>query len=131
MRALIHKDKFKEGTNLRGWLLTIMRNVFINDHRRKARHRNLMEASGGNLWMDNFKEHARNGGEDEFVREDLYNAIASLDPEYRLPFLRHYEGFKYQEISEEFNLPLGTVKSRIFFARKRIREFLQKIGFER
>jgi RNA polymerase sigma-70 factor (ECF subfamily) len=131
MRALIYKEKFKEGTNLRGWLLTIMRNVFINDHRRKSRHRSLMETGGTNMWLDNFNEPARNGGEDNFVKEDLHNAISSLENEYKLPFLRHYEGFKYQEIAEELNLPLGTVKSRIFFARKRIRKYLKGIGFER
>jgi RNA polymerase sigma-70 factor (ECF subfamily) len=62
--------------------------------------------------------------------QDLQRAIRTLAPEYRVPFLRHHQGYKYQEIADEMRLPLGTVKSRIFFARKQIKEQLEAMGFE-
>ena len=72
-----------------------------------------------------------NQAERDFVMRDLIQAINSLDMEYRRPFLMHYQGFKYEEISNELGLPLGTVKSRIFFARKQMQQFLKEKGFER
>ena len=63
--------------------------------------------------------------------KDLIRAINSLDIEYRRPFLMHYQGFKYEEIAEDLSLPLGTVKSRIFFARKQMQSYLKEKGFER
>ncbi len=56
---------------------------------------------------------------------EISAAINSFSDEYRVPFTMHVAGYKYNEIAEKMNLPLGTVKSRIFFARKRLQEMLK------
>ena len=58
--------------------------------------------------------------------DELNGMINSLEDSIRIPFVMHYEGFKYQEIADEFNLPLGTVKSRIFFARKALKDMIKE-----
>jgi len=130
-RAISNQEKFNEGTNLKAWLLTIMKNIFINNYR-KASKRNTILDSSENLFMLNGRDAAiPNQAERDFVMRDLIQAINSLDMEYKRPFLMHYQGFKYEEISNELGLPLGTVKSRIFFARKQMQQFLKEKGFER
>ena len=56
--------------------------------------------------------------------DELNGMIDSLEDNIRIPFVMHYEGYKYQEIADEFDLPLGTVKSRIFFARKALKAMI-------
>lgn len=130
-RALSNQDKFHDGTNLKAWLLTIMKNIFINNYR-KASKRNTVADASDNLYLLNAGvEVAGNQAEKDFVMRDLIKAINRLDEEYRKPFIMHYHGYKYEEIAEEMRLPLGTVKSRIFFARKQMKEFLENKGFER
>ena len=74
---------------------------------------------------------AGNQAEKDFVMRDLMKAIQGLDEEYRKPFLMHFQGYKYEEIADDMRLPLGTVKSRIFFARKQMKDFLDNKGFDR
>jgi RNA polymerase sigma-70 factor (ECF subfamily) len=130
-RALSNQDKFHEGTNLKAWLLTIMKNIFINNYR-KASKRNTIADASDNLYLLNAGvATAGNEAENEFVMHDLVRAIQQLDVEYRKPFIMHYHGYKYEEIADEMRLPLGTVKSRIFFARKQMKEYLEGKGFDR
>ncbi len=130
-RAIANQDKFHEGTNLKAWLMTIMKNIFINNYRKASKRNTILDASD-NLFMLNSRDAAiANQAERDFVMKDLIRAINSLDIEYRRPFLMHYQGFKYEEIAEDLSLPLGTVKSRIFFARKQMQSYLKEKGFER
>lgn len=130
-RAISNQDKFSEGTNLKAWLLTIMKNIFINNYR-KASRRNVVNDSSENLFLLNSGSVAiENSAERSLVMEDLKEAVNSLNIEYRKPFMMHYQGFKYEEIAEDLNLPLGTVKSRIFFARKQMQQYLKTKGFQR
>ena len=55
----------------------------------------------------------------------LYTIIRTLPKEYRVPFAMHVSGFKYREIAEKLGLPLGTVKSRIFFTRQKLQQELK------
>ena len=131
LRAINNKDKFHEGTNLKAWLLTIMKNIFINNYR-KASRTNVVNDTSDNLFLLNSGSISiENSAENSLVMEVLKQAINSLNIEYRKPFLMHYQGFKYEEIADELNLPLGTVKSRIFFARKQMQQYLKQQGFER
>ncbi|MDA7502189.1 RNA polymerase sigma factor [Chitinophagales bacterium] len=119
-RALVNEDKFREGTNLKAWLFTIMKNIFINGYRRRAKRKTVIDTTE-NLYFINSASPSTitaNRSEANFMMDDIQAAIASLTDEYRIPFLMHYKGFKYQEIAEDLDLPLGTVKSRIFFARR-------------
>ena len=125
IRALTNEDKFQEGTNIRAWLFTIMRNIFINDYRKKSK-RNVVIDTTENMYYLNSSTTISNAGERSFVMNDIRNALMKISNELRVPFLMHFKGYKYHEIAEQLNLPLGTVKSRIFFARKELSGILGK-----
>lgn len=123
VRALTNEDKFQEGTNIKAWLFTIMKNIFINDYRKKSKRNTVIDTTD-NLYYLNASSTISNAGERAFVMNDIRNALMKISNELRVPFLMHYKGYKYHEIAEQLNLPLGTVKSRIFFARKELKDLL-------
>ena len=123
VRALVNEDKFQDGTNIRAWLFTIMKNIFINDYRKKSKRNTLIDTTDNQFYL-NASSNIINAGERSFVMRDIQNALMKISAELRVPFLMHYKGYKYHEISEQLNLPLGTVKSRIFFARKELKDLL-------
>lgn len=125
VRALTNEDKFQEGTNIRAWLFTIMKNIFINDYRKKSKRNTVIDTTD-NLYYLNASTTISNAGERTFVMNDIRNALMKISNELRVPFMMHYKGYKYHEIAEQLNLPLGTVKSRIFFARKELSTILGK-----
>ena len=123
VRALTNEDKFQEGTNIKAWLFTIMKNIFINDYRKKSKRNTVIDTTD-NLYYLNASTTISNAGERACVMNDIRNALMKISNELRVPFLMHYKGYKYHEIAEQLNLPLGTVKSRIFFARKELKDML-------
>lgn len=123
-RAFTHRDKFKEGTNLKAWLFTIMRNIFINRYRKKSKRKTMIDTTENLYYINSIQIETRNRAESSFVMADVVRAIDNLTADYRVPFVMHYKGFKYQEIADDLGLPLGTVKSRIFFARKALKKEL-------
>ncbi len=126
-KALINADKFHTGTNLKAWLFTIMRNIFINNYRRNAKHGVVYDPSDKLSIFNSIKNSTPNAGLLNIHMEEVQKALSSLSEEFRVPFLLHYEGFKYNEIADELNLPLGTVKSRIFFARKALQKMIDRL----
>ncbi len=125
-RAITNQEKFSPGTNLKAWLFTIMKNIFINNYRKKVKANTVMDSTDNNYYINSGKQTIRNGGESNIMMKELWNMIENLEDGIRIPFVMHYEGFKYQEIADEMSLPLGTVKSRIFFARKELKEVIYK-----
>lgn len=127
-KALSNRDKFEEGTNIKAWLYTIMKNIFINNYRRKTKMRITSDGSDNTFYLDSGQQAEPNRAQGKMIMDDLMKIVATLPDEYRVPFLRHYEGFKYQEIADELDLPLGTVKSRIFLARQELKKKLQRVN---
>lgn len=125
IKAIRYHKLYKEGTNFRGWLYTIMRNTFINSYRRGARRRAVIETSEDLSSYQLSSSADSNRGENKFVMEDINKALAKLQPEYSKPFLRYFEGYKYHEIAEELNIPIGTVKTRIHMARQVLKNQLK------
>lgn len=123
-KALSNRDKFREGTNLSAWLFTIMRNIFINAYRKKSKRKTITDGTDNSYYINSVQHIVKNDAERKFMMDDIQNAISELSDDFRIPFMMHYEGFKYLEIAEELELPLGTVKSRIFFARKQLKATL-------
>ncbi|RZK81109.1 MAG: RNA polymerase sigma factor [Pedobacter sp.] len=118
IKAIRYHMHYREGTNLRGWLYTIMRNTFINDYRKGSRRKAVVETSE-DLNSSQLKLSASgNLGENKFVMEDIYKALGQLQEDYKVPFLKYFEGYKYHEIADELNIPIGTVKTRIHMARQ-------------
>ncbi|MGB1216699.1 MAG: RNA polymerase sigma factor [Saprospiraceae bacterium] len=125
-RAITNQDKFRVGTNLKAWLFTIMKNIFINNYRKKMKANTIMDSTDNNYYINSGKITIRNSGDSNIMMKELWNMIDHLDGSIRIPFIMHYEGYKYQEIAEHLGLPLGTVKSRIFFARKELKQVIEK-----
>jgi RNA polymerase sigma-70 factor (ECF subfamily) len=123
-RAISNEDKFAKGTNIKAWLFTIMKNIFINNYRKKSRRKTVFDNTEDQYLLKSAPAMVGNKAESNLMMDDLQRAINNLDMQYRKPFMMHYLGYKYQEIAEEMELPLGTVKSRIFFARKLLKEEL-------
>lgn len=130
VRALTNEDKFTEGTNLKAWLFTIMKNIFINNYRRNAKRNTIIDTTDNLYYINSADAVTGNDAEVSFVMEHVNDAMQTINPDYSIPFLMHFEGFKYLEIADILDLPLGTVKSRIFFARKELKNHLKKVGIE-
>jgi len=120
LKALNYKDSFVERSNFKAWLLTIMKNTFINAYHRSINGNSIMAE------LINTRTAYYNNVETTVTVADINKAINKLKDEYRMPLLRFIEGFKYNEIADEFHLPIGTVKSRIFTARTKMLNFLGK-----
>ncbi|MCO5248378.1 MAG: RNA polymerase sigma factor [Chitinophagales bacterium] len=124
-RAFSNEDKFQSGTKLKAWLYTIMKNIFINNYRKKVKRNTIIDTSDNLFIINSGANVSRNLGETSFVNKDIERAILGLSNDFRVPFMMHFRGYKYHEIAEKLNLPLGTVKSRIFFARKALKDDLE------
>ncbi len=125
-RALSNHDKYHAGTNIKAWLFTIMRNIFINDYRKKSRQNTVFDHTA-NDFLINYNQHAvANNAETGLSLKDIQQAIGKLPDIFRNPFVMYFEGYKYNEIAEHLNEPLGTIKSRIHFARKLLKEQLSR-----
>ena len=120
VRILNASDRFKPETNFQAWAYTIMRNIFINEFRKKSRRRKILSYTIPRPLLNKEQSTASNLGESQLEQEELKGIIDGLSLDFRIPFVLAYQGYNYQEIAEELNLPLGTVKSRIFFARKKL-----------
>jgi RNA polymerase sigma-70 factor (ECF subfamily) len=125
-RAISNVDKFIPGTNLKAWLLTIMKNIFINNYRKNVKTRTIIDSTDNLYYINSGTASIRNSAESNIMMNELGSMVESLDESLRIPFEMHYLGHKYQEIADTLNLPLGTVKSRIFFARKELKEMIEK-----
>jgi len=123
-RALANKEKYNVGTNIKAWMYTIMRNIFINDYRKKSRQNVVFDNSPNEFLIDNNQGSVSNLAESKLKMKEIQVAIQKLPEIFKNPFVLYYEGYKYNEISMYLQEPLGTVKSRIHFARKLLKEEL-------
>ncbi|OJU74465.1 MAG: RNA polymerase subunit sigma [Bacteroidetes bacterium 47-18] len=126
-KAIVYKDKFQEGTNVKAWLYTIMRNIFINNYRRLQKFRGVSSDTPQDFYLVKQQKFATNGGVSNINLAAIKKAIDDLPEILRISFELHYLGYKYQEIAETLNEPLGTIKSRIHFARKTLTENLKHL----
>jgi RNA polymerase sigma-70 factor (ECF subfamily) len=126
LRALSSQEKFAEGTNLKAWLYTIMKNIFINNYRRNKKRNTIIDTTEDMYVINSNSTRVMNQGESNISMENVTNAVNLLNEEFRVPFMMHYQGFKYHEIADHLTLPIGTVKSRIHFARKELKKKLNR-----
>lgn len=118
LRALSNQDKYNAGTNIKAWLYTIMRNIFINDYRRSARQNTILDKSANDHLLNYNSQTKPNEAEMNLSMKDIQAAVYHLPGIFRHPFKLYFEGYKYHEIADILSEPLGTIKSRIHFARK-------------
>ncbi len=121
LKALRYRSKFQAKTNISAWLYTIMRNTFINNYRRAVRANTILDKTSEQYFINTSKaQNDEHNPESVMAYNDLLKKVEALHDDYRVPFEMYNTGFKYKEIADELNLPIGTVKSRIFLARKKL-----------
>ncbi len=125
LKALTYRDKFRDDTNLKGWLFTIMRNTFINNYRKNQRAKTSNDTTKELYFLNVEDTHTFNRPQESIEFKEVWRNVNNMKDELLIPFKMHATGYKYQEIAKHLNIPIGTVKNRIFHARKEIQK---KIG---
>ena len=125
LKVLDNEEKYVDNVNFKGWVFTIMRNIFINNYRRQVRNATVVDTTEDLYHLNLSQESGLSTPEGSFAAKEISQAINGFSAEYKEPFTMYIAGYKYSEIAEELNLPVGTVKSRIFFARKRLQTMLK------
>ena len=125
LKALDNEDKYEPRTNYKGWIYTIMRNIFINNYRRIVREQTFVDTTENHYHLSAPGETPAESTESAYDLKEMHRIVNALPKEYRIPFSMHIAGFKYREIAEKLDLPIGTVKSRIFFTRQRLQRELK------
>lgn len=125
-KAIANQEKYNVGTNIKAWLFTIMRNIFINDYRRKAKQKTVFDNSANDYLINMKQASVSNAAESSLRMKEINEAIHHLPEIFKVPFRLYFDGYKYQEIADVLAEPLGTVKSRIHFARKLLKERLSR-----
>ena len=119
-KAFAYREKYEQGTNIKAWLYTIMRNIFINDYRRNARKQFVMDTV---KYSQTLQE---NSSELNLRLREIEAAIHRLPSIFKTACLLYLQGYKYHEIAYALNEPLGTIKSRIHFAKKTLQKQLDR-----
>jgi RNA polymerase sigma factor (sigma-70 family) len=125
LKAYTHRDKFTEGTNLKAWLYTIMRNTFITNYQRILRRNTFIDTTENLHYINSNESITQNLVYSSFAMQDIERAIKSVDETYSIPFVMYFRGFKYHEIAEKLHIPIGTVKNRIHIARQELKTKLK------
>lgn len=125
LKVLDNEGKYTENTNFKGWVFTIMRNIFINNYRRQTRCATIVDQTQDLYHLNLPQDSGFETPEGSYATQEISAVINSFSDGYRVPFTMHVAGYKYTEIAEKMNLPVGTVKSRIFFARQRLQALLK------
>ncbi|NUQ25038.1 MAG: RNA polymerase sigma factor [Saprospiraceae bacterium] len=131
LRIITNADKYHPGTNFKAWAVTIMRNIFINNYRKRVRRSLIIDQTPNNYYLNLGNDGVGNEGETSVTIAELMHMVDSLPEDFRKPFMMAFEGYKYDEIAEELDSPLGTIKSRIFFARRKLQKMYEDAVRER
>lgn len=125
VKAIVHKEKFQDGTNLKAWMYTIMKNTFITNYQKLVKRKTFIDSTDNLHYINSSQYTTKNMGEQGFVMEDINKALIRLEDTFREPFMLYFNGFKYHEIAEQLMIPIGTVKNRIHLARKELKDYLK------
>lgn len=126
MRIYLHQDKYLPGTNLYAWASTVMRNIFINLYHKSSRRRTLMEQHQAPQEQAPIGRNL-NQGQLQLEFQDIWDLVEQLPDLHKQPFLMYYSGYAYREIADTLGVPTGTIKSRIFDARAKLKQQLQRL----
>jgi RNA polymerase sigma factor (sigma-70 family) len=124
LKALMYRDKFRDDINLKGWLFTIMRNTFINNYRKNKREKTSNDKSRDLYQLHVVDNHTFTAPDSKFEYKDIWKNVNELESDLLVPFKMHTSGYKYHEIADHLKIPIGTVKNRIFHARKALQKKL-------
>jgi len=125
-RAYKNIEKFRMGTYFKAWMTTIMRNTFINNYRKNKKRKTLEKPVDDFLFAVE-SNTISSGAESSLMVEEVKSAITDMSDNYSVPFDMFCQGYQYMEIAEHLDIPIGTVKSRIHFARKKLRDTIEEM----
>ena len=125
LKALDNEEKYTAETNFKGWIYTIMRNIFINNYRKALRDQTYVDQTDNQYYLTQNFDIEGDSTEGSYDLKEMHRIVNALPKEYRIPFSMYVSGFKYREIADKLGLPLGTVKSRIYFTRQKLQEELK------
>ncbi|MBO4978028.1 MAG: RNA polymerase sigma factor [Muribaculaceae bacterium] len=131
LKVLDSESKYRNNTNFKGWVFTIMRNLFINNYRISVRNTVVTDSTDEQVLLNLSGESTGYEPEGAITALEIRRALNSLPDDYRRPFALFLQGYKYKEIAARYGLPLGTVKSRIFMARQRMQHLLASLKYDR
>jgi len=125
LKVLDNQEKFVDNVNFTGWVMTVMRNLFINNYHKIVREQTVVDQNTDLYNLDITNDSISGSPDKVYQIQEITKAVTELNDEVKIPFSLFLNGYKYHEIAEQLNLPLGTVKSRIFFARKELQQKLK------
>jgi RNA polymerase sigma-70 factor (ECF subfamily) len=126
VKAITYRDKFVEKTNLKAWCYTIMKNTFINNYRRAIKANTIIDQTEDLYFLNSKRSEDGTIPDSALAYKEIRSKVDALEDDYRIPFEMHNKGYKYKEIADYLDLPIGTVKSRIFLARRRLMDQLKE-----
>ncbi len=126
LKALTARRQFTDRTNLKAWTFTILKNTFINNYRKMLKQNTIFDNTTDLYLLNKSEESSAFLPDAGITFNEINKNIESLEDRFRIPFELYTSGYKYKEIAEEMDLKIGTVKSRIFFSRKRLMKSLDK-----
>ncbi len=125
LKVLNNQEMYVNNVNFKGWVMTVMRNIFINNYHKVVRVQTVIDSNADLYNLDVMNDSGFDSPEGSYQLQEISAAIEHLNNELRIPFSLFVSGYKYNEIADQLDLPLGTVKSRIFFARKELQQKLK------
>lgn len=130
LKVLSSEDKYVDNINFKGWVFTIMRNIFINGYRHQRRSVVVLDQSDDQYQLNFSQDSGLETPEGAVNAREIQETIASFPPEYAEPFSMFVRGYHYAEIAKYLGLPVGTVKSRIYVARHTLQERLKDMRYD-
>ena len=106
-------------------MYTIMKNIFINNYRKVLLYQTYVAHTENQYYLNQGLDIEGESTDSSYDLKEMHRIVNALPKEYRLPFSMYVSGFKYREIADKLGLPLGTVKSRIYFTRQKLQEELK------
>lgn len=125
LKVLTNEEKYSAGTNFKAWVFTIMKNIFINEYRHNVRRGEVIDQSED--YMMTCQESTLQSPEGSYTMKEISKAIDKISDDFRIPFTMFLQGYKYSEIAKKLNITEGTIKSRVFYTRKRLQEELKDL----
>ena len=123
LRSYKNKERFQEGTNFKAWLTTIMYNSYVNGYRKKKTRNKVVKPIEDFTYMVENKS-TEGDAHSIIMAKELRKMVNRLTDDFKVPFQMFVDGYHYDEIAEQVQLPMGTVKSRIFYARKKLKQMV-------
>ena len=126
LKTFDNRDRYIENTNLKGWMLTIMKHIFINNYRRNSYTKRIIDKTEDIYSLNDLQKVVDTETPESLLEVQYINSIiATFSEEYKVLLSLLIAGLKYSEIAQTLNLSVGTVKSRIFYVRKKLQVILK------